>query len=361
MLALMVIFGGSLTSAAGGSSMQSGTVTPVATVPLTQAPAVAPTTMITQTASSDPTDDLTTATVNLYAGYIMDPYLLPVVGKTEKAASDVVQGCNGFVGAAPSVLISWLGKTDQLNAFVYSDGDAVLAVQLPDGSFICNDDAGPRTVDPLVSIKSPAPGTYRFHVGAANKDQPALGFLGITQAQLDDARLAELDLTPMLRRRERPRPHAAAQLDPGTLWTWRTPIFGSAQLRSGFTPVRAFVAGGGDVAAVKVEDQKLACAGYISPIPSYSFTWSGSPQAIRMFVEAGRDSSLAVVTPDRKVVCGMNADAANLNPVVDIASPMPGPYYVYVGAMQPGAVVGGALTITSDSKAAPAVLAPASQ
>ena len=171
-----------------------------------------------------------------------------------------------------------------MNLFVYSDDDAVFAVQQPDGSFVCNDDAGTATVDPLVTIKNPAAGAYKVHVGTAKKDQPALGFLAVTQMSLDDAKLAALDLAPMLRRRERPRPQALPQLDPKALLLRRSAIFGSTELQPGFKPVQAFVAGGGDIAAFNVEDKKLTCAGFVSAVPSYSFTWTGKAQGIRLIL-----------------------------------------------------------------------------
>ena len=193
----------------------------------------------------------------------MDPYLLPVIGKSEKAAADLQEGCNGYVSAAPNVVVNWAGAADQLSFFIYSDADAALVIQGPDGSFLCNDDAGLNTTDPLVKIANPAPGSYKVFAGTAAKDAPALGFLAITQADLDDARLAELDLTSMLRRRERPRLQALPQLDPQTLLAGRRPIFGSAELQAGFKPVQVFAAGGGDIAAFRMEDKKLACAGFI--------------------------------------------------------------------------------------------------
>jgi len=132
----------------------------------------APTITVSTTISADPANDLTSATIDLHVGYIMDPYLLPVVGKSEKAAAELVKGCNGYVSTSPSVLVNWSGKTDQLSFFVYSDDDAVLAVQQPDGSLICNDDAGAATIDPLVTIKNPATGAYKVHVGTAKKISP---------------------------------------------------------------------------------------------------------------------------------------------------------------------------------------------
>ena len=287
----------------------------------------------------------------------MDPYLLPVIGKSEKAAADLQEGCNGYVSATPNVVVNWAGATDQLSFFIYGDADAALVIQGPDGSFLCNDDAGLNTTDPLVKIANPAPGSYKVFVGTAVKDVPALGFLAITQAEMDDVWLAELDLTSIMRRRERPRLQALPQLDPQALLTGRRPIFGSAELQAGFKPVQVFVAGCGDIVVFRMEDKKLACAGFISAVPSYSFTWTGKPQALRLFFEAQGDSVLAVVTPDGQVICGMNAAPDNLNPVVDVAALAAGEYKVYVASMTPNTVAPGRLTITGDLKANPKALA----
>ncbi len=346
---LVAAFSGALTAGAALPPL-APTAAPAATaVPLTQ--------------SGDPARDMTTAAVNLQAGYIMDPYLLPVIGKSEKAATDFQKGCNGFTSAAPNVVVNWAGATDQLSFFIYGDADAVLVIQQPDGSFLCNDDAGLNTTDPLVKIANPAPGSYKVFAGTAAKDAPALGFLAITQAEMDDARLADLDLTSVLRRRERPGLLALPQLDPQALLTGRRPIFGSAELQAGFKPVQVFAAGGGDIAAFRMEDKKLACAGFISAVPSYGFTWTGKSQGLRLFFEAQKDSALAVVTPDGRVLCGINAAPDNLNPVVDVAAPAAGQYKVYVASMTPNTVAPGRLTITSDLKANPATLAapPAGQ
>ena len=355
-LALCAALVAVLVGALGGPLPAGAAVLPLASTvapSATPQPAVA----VSATLSGDPARDLTTATVTLQAGFIMDPYLLPVIGKSERAASEVQKGCNGFISATPNVVVNWAGSTDQLGFFVYSDADAVLAVQQPDGSFLCNDDAGLRTTDPLVKIVDPAPGVYKVYAGTATKDAPALGFLAVTQTDLDDARLADLDLTSVLRRRERPKLLALPQLDPQTLLTGRRAIFGSTELQAGFKPVQVFAAGGGDIAAFRMEDGKLACAGFISPVPSYSFTWTGQSQGLRLFFEALKDSALAVVTPEQKVLCGMNAASANLNPVVDVPAPVAGRYQVYVASMAPDTVVGGRLTITGDLKANPAALA----
>ena len=84
---LVAAFSGALTAGAALPPL-AATVAPAATpAPVTQ--------------SGDPARDTTTAAINLQAGYIMDPYLLPVIGKSEKAAADLQGGCNGYVSAVP--------------------------------------------------------------------------------------------------------------------------------------------------------------------------------------------------------------------------------------------------------------------
>jgi hypothetical protein len=325
------------------------------------APAGTPTAQPATLSAQDPSNDKTSATIDLQSNFIMDPYLLPVIGKGEQAASSLKQGCNGFVASQPGVTVNWTGSTDQLNFFVYSDDDPAMVIQQPDGSYVCNDDAGLDTVQPLVTIKNPANGQYKVFVGTGKQDQPALGFLGITKAPIDEARLASLDLSPMLRHHAAVKLQALQQFDPKILMSGEPALFGSAALQPGHAGVQTFAAGGGDVAAVKFENETLTCAGFMSLVPSYSFTWTGKSQALRLYFEALQDSSLAVITPDQSVLCGINTSASNLNPTVDITDTAAGPYEVYIGSMTPNAVITGTLTITSNLNATPAVLAPGAQ
>lgn len=313
------------------------------------------------TPSGDPAADTTRATIDLSAGFALDPYLLPVAGTGKTAAADVLKACNGFIADEPNVVVNWTGQAEQLSFFGYSDSDPVLVVEQPDGSIVCNDDAGLNTVDPLVTIANPAEGAYKIYVGSAQQDQPALGFLGMTALPMDDATLADLDLRPMLTRRTRPMAQSLPPLDLAALLTSRPALFGSATLKAGFAPVNTFAAGGGRIPAFSFADGQLVCAGYISPVPSYTFTWQGDPEAVRLFFETRADSTLAVITPDQQVLCNMNASKDNLNPVLDIAAPREGVYKVYIASMESGDVLAGRLTITGDTKATPSIRPPASQ
>ena len=333
----------------------------LAATPLLAATQARPAAQDVATAPGDPASDTTRATVNLTAGFILDPYLLPVIGAGDVAAGDLLEGCNGFVGAAPNVVVNWSGEAERLSFFGYSDSDPVLVVQLPDGSFVCNDDAGLNTVDPLLVVEDPAEGAYQIHFGTARAGQPALGFLGVTAIDMDDAMLADLDLRPMLTRRARPQPQPLPRLDPATLLVSRPGIFGASALQSGFEPISTFAAGGGDIPAFSFEEGELVCAGFLSLIPSYTFSWTGDEAMLRVFFESREDSALAVITPDNQVLCSMNAAEDNLNPALDVPTSLVGRYKVYIASMAPDDVVIGRLTVTSDSKAAPAILAPAAQ
>ncbi len=365
LLAAIGLAPGRVPAMAAPAFQSAGTATPSAAAPgataTSSAPAGPAATPVAATASpvGDPNADNTLANVDLQAGFVMDPYLLPVVGKGERPAGELQQGCNGFIGKNPSAVINWSGQTDQLSFFVYSDGDPTLVLQGPDGSTVCNDDAGASTMQPLVAVKNPARGAYKVYVGAANQAEPALGFLGVTTWPLDAARLADLDLSPMLRHHARPQVQAPPQLDPRLLAANQAAIFGNATLQAGFKPVQTFAAGGGDIAAFRVEDKKLACAGFISAVPSYSFTWQGKGEALRVFFEGLKDTSLAVVTPGQDVLCNIDSAPGNANPAVDLPAPAEGAYKVYVASMAPNTVVAGRLTVTNDAKAGPAVLAPA--
>lgn len=65
----------------------------------------------------------------------LDPYLLPVIGAGDVAASEALEGCNGFVGANPNVVVNWTGDAERLallrlQRFRPGAGGAVARLQL---------------------------------------------------------------------------------------------------------------------------------------------------------------------------------------------------------------------------------------
>lgn len=302
--------------------------------------------------------DNTVATVDLEAGFVLDPYLLRVMGSGDTAASEIQEGCAGFVNSEPDVVLNWSGDSEALHLFTYSDTDPVLVVETPDGDFLCNDDADDVVVDPLVTLENPAEGTYNIHVGSFFADEPALGFLVITELEVSDD-LATIDLGPILDRQEyRDLELLLPEVDVSDLALGDSGVFGDDELEPGFEAIEVFAAGGGDLAVASLDGLDADCVGFASLVPTYSFTWSGGG-SLSVYFESEEDSSLIVVTPD-EIICNDNAADDNLNPAVDILGAAEGSYDVFIGAQTPNTVVTGTLVITSDTGAEPAALSPGS-
>lgn len=293
------------------------------------------------------------AAVDLNAGFLLDPYLLRVLGGGLQSAADLDAACTGYVPAAPNVTLNWTGTSDVLSIFIYSDADPVLVIETPDGEFLCNDDAGALVLDPLVTIDAPAEGSYNIYVGSAEAGDFHTGFLVLTELIAD---LGSLDLTPLLDRRD--APIIDTQAIAAALNYDITPIFGSVEIGPGFDTVEAIVAGGGAIPIHNLPFVDETCAGFASVVPSYAFTWSGNGSGLTVFLEAQADAALVIRTPDGEIVCSDNVSADNFNPSVDIPNPTEGEYDIYIAAPTFNDVIPGVLTITAEPNAAPS--APAS-
>ncbi|MDI1429816.1 hypothetical protein [Polyangium sorediatum] len=84
-----------------------------------------------------------------------------------KPASELLEGCAGFVGEEANFEVQVDTERPSLRLRIESPppSDAVLVVQLPDGSYRCNDDASPRDFQSQLDIENPALGTYRVWIG----------------------------------------------------------------------------------------------------------------------------------------------------------------------------------------------------
>lgn len=307
-----------------------------------------------ETAVALPTDS-TFATVDLASGFILDPYLLRVMGQGDIPAEEIEADCVGFVAESPNVALNWSGETDALHLFVYSDSDPVLVVETPDGEFLCNDDANEVVLDSLVSISDPAEGTYNIHVGSFSAEEPVLGFLVVTEIDLTED-LDDLDLTPLLDRREHVDETAVlpdATLDDLALGA--TAVFGNDELEAEFTAVTMPAAGGGDFAVHGFDAEDRDCQGYVSLVPTYSFELSEATD-VALFFEADHDSALLLVGPDGVLACSDNADDGNLNPLILLSAAAAGQYDVFVAGHVPHDIVTGQLTIAAENSASPDVL-----
>ncbi len=150
--------------------------------------------------SSPPATGAPTALVAVSppADFSLDPFFVSLQGGGHVDAGILDKACSGFVPTMPSVAFDYQGKGDQLRAFFYSDGDPVLVVQKPDGSFLCNDNTNPQLLDPTVTVAAPAKGRYNIWVGSRRENDLIPGVLVFTQKPAVD--LGTFSLGSLIRR-----------------------------------------------------------------------------------------------------------------------------------------------------------------
>ena len=105
-----------------------------------------------EAAELDYTADPHFGLIELQAGFVLDPSVSEIVGGGGVDASYLGGGCVGYASLAPDVRLMWDGVSDELRIFFKSDAgeDTSLLVNLPDGTWVCNDDAG--SLDPLIEV-----------------------------------------------------------------------------------------------------------------------------------------------------------------------------------------------------------------
>ncbi len=308
--------------------------------------------------AGDPGTEPAFLTVNLEAGFPLDPFIVSLNGGGSVAAEDLAPGCTGYVPANPSAAVVWEGETELVKAFFHSTSDATLVVQTPDGEFICSDDANALLLDPVVSLEQPATGRYAIWVGSYDEGQLIPGVLVLTTRSAvtpGTFRLRDLiDREPMADVLPE-----AEQLDPSTLKVDAPEAAraAAAQLAAGGEPLVAEISAAGEQAAFEIAlDDDGLCAGFVNVEPDQVFEWSGESELLRIFFEGDQDATLVVALPDGEFICSDDASAGNLNPQVEIADPAEGRYSIFVGRLTLDEPVEGQLTVTDSSELEPDLL-----
>ena len=127
--------------------------------------------------------------IQLEAGFPEDPHVVEMVsGATEDAFVDIAstslgEDCLGYATPQPDYKIRFTGDSEGLRVFFYStqeEGDTTLVINLPDGSWLCNDDSS--GFNPLIDILDPMEGQYDIWVGSYSPNENIPGYLVITES-----------------------------------------------------------------------------------------------------------------------------------------------------------------------------------
>jgi hypothetical protein len=110
----------------------------------------------------DPNLSPTYGSVTLKPGFRPDPYTVELQAGGELRTN--LGGVNAYVARAPDFSVHYTKGSQPLIFHVKSVGDTTLLINLPDGTWIADDDSG-GDLDPLIRIDRPRSGRYDIYVG----------------------------------------------------------------------------------------------------------------------------------------------------------------------------------------------------
>lgn len=119
--------------------------------------------------AQDPNLPPTYGTVSLTAGFMPDPYGARVVAGGPIYTS--LGGVNAYVARAPDFRVYYTAGSYPLTFFVTASADTTLLINLPDGSWVADDDSG-GSLNPMIRLLSPPSGRYDIWVGTFQPGYP---------------------------------------------------------------------------------------------------------------------------------------------------------------------------------------------
>ncbi|MAI89980.1 peptidase S1 [Ponticaulis sp.] len=106
----------------------------------------------------------TYGSASLNSGFSPDPYNVSITAGGSIDAGNI--GCAGMVANAPDFRLYFgAGNALPLILSVASDADTTLVVNMPNGSWLCDDDSG-NGLNPSIYLSSPPSGQYDIWVGS---------------------------------------------------------------------------------------------------------------------------------------------------------------------------------------------------
>ena len=298
-------------------------------------------------------------TLDMQAGFALDPFLVSLNGGGELDASTLDPACVGYINDRPVMTADWEGAVDFLRIFFYSDSDSTLVIQRPDGSYLCADDADENVLDAEVVADQPQRGKYNIWVGSYEPNQLIPGLLVITARP--DLGLSAFDPRALVKREPievdvaEPEPAAVAAKEAVT----PTQEIAADSVISADTTVTATLTAAGMTPSFEVSGEEAVCGGMIGDQADFVIDVPEGTAALRIMFEAEQDSSLVVVHADSTFCADDDTETRNANPVLDLEAPEPGLYGIYIGRFNEDEPITGMLTVTTDPTLAPAILAPA--
>lgn len=130
--------------------------------------------------AQDMSQNPTYGTVNLRTGFTPDPNVVRVDSGGSINAQSINSSCAGFIANAPDVRLNFTAGSLPLILSVASDADTTLVVNLPDGTWVCDDDSG-NGDNPSLRFDHAQSGQYDIWVGTYGSTDNAAAQLNISE------------------------------------------------------------------------------------------------------------------------------------------------------------------------------------
>ncbi|WP_424812625.1 hypothetical protein [Roseococcus sp. YIM B11640] len=101
--------------------------------------------------------------MELTTNFQPDPRSIDVTAGGNINSERLGNGCTGSIANAPDVRLQYTAGQYPLYISVQSGSDTTLVVNLPDGSWVCNDDM--NDLNPGIVLNRPASGQYDIWIG----------------------------------------------------------------------------------------------------------------------------------------------------------------------------------------------------
>lgn len=261
-------------------------------------------------------------TASLSGGFSGDPYTVNMTAGGNIDASSLGSSCVGDISNAPDFELTFTPGNLPLYMSAVADRDVSLVVNLPDGSWLCDDDSA-GNLNPGLTLYSPSSGVYDIWVGDLSGASPSatlyiseLGYQGSSSGSTSSA----IDLSA-------------------------SPYFGSVSLSSGFSgdPHSVSISAGGSNAA---SSAAVGCAGMVGGAPDFNLMYTAGSLPLYISASSNDDVTLLVNGPNGSWYCDDDSGAGPLDPGLYWAKPASGTYNIWVGRLSGSGTVDATLYIS---------------
>ncbi len=232
----------------------------------------------------------------------------------------LADNCLGYAASDPDVLVELAAGFDRITFLVASAEDTTLIVNLPNGSWSCNDDS--NGLNPALVYHNVIPGAYRIWIGSYAPDT------------YDEAQFYISEAGPET------LPTTATGPDPA-----RDATYGEASLAPHFQPspfAVQFLGGGRSQASDFIADG--TCHGFIAEAPDFSIILSEAFPKLTFAVHSPAKMTLIINGADGNWHCADNQSAKD--PAVAFSYAAAGLYDIWVGSAEAGNYAASILYVT---------------